>query len=223
MAADIIALVDLVVGPTARFVAVGHDRGARVAVRLGHDFAHRVRGVCVQDILPAMFQFSRMSLEEGRHRMTFRSYHWFFLALPSPLPETMIGASIRFYMTYTIDSWTGTRMKGKLNPAAVASWVNQYDDPAVISGSLEDYRAGATIDLEHDDQDDVAAVSTPVLILYSHHLAKWFDVEGIWKELSSGDYKAVQVGDEATGHFLPVEAAEESTREVVDWMQALPS
>lgn len=224
VAADMVTLVDNLIGPGARFVVAGHDRGARVGYRLAKDFPDRVRGLCVQDIVPGRLVFQKMRFGEGRHAETARMYHWIFLALPSPLPETMIAASSHFYFAFTIDSWTGTRWKGKFNPEAMASWVNQYNDHAVITGALEDYRAGASIDLDHDEEDEKAgkeAVLCPLLVLSSVHLTRRFDVGEIWKGLSTKGVKSVQVGDGETGHFLPVEAAKETTEELVTWLSTL--
>ena len=36
-------------------------------------------------------------------------------------------------------------------------YVRCFSDPAAIEASCEDYRAAATIDLEHDDADAAAA------------------------------------------------------------------
>ena len=124
MAADIIALVDALFGADTRFVVAGHDRGARVAYRLARDYPGRVVGLNVQDIVPTQNVFERaspvffaptppnpfaeMSLAKNTHAETFIYYHWIFLALPSPLPETLISASPSFYFTHTINSWTGT-------------------------------------------------------------------------------------------------------------------
>lgn len=102
--------------------------------------------------------------------------------------------------------------------------MDQYNEPAVVQGALEDYRAGASIDLDHDEEDERlgrATVECPLLVLYSVHLGNRFDVDGIWKDLAKGTLRSIQVGDEATGHFLPLEAVEETTREVVEWMAGL--
>lgn len=159
---------------------------------------------------------------------TFRSYHWIFLALPSPLPETLIGADPDFYMKYTIDSWTGSRFlpaRTKGSPhystnyvVAFDSWVGQYKNPEVIEGCLEDYRAGVSIDLVHDAEDlGILPASMETLLLYSVHLGKRFDVEGVWENLVRKG-RSLAVGDDETGHFLPVEASEQVAKEMKTWL-----
>lgn len=170
-----------------------------------------------------------MKLFPRYHVETFKSAHWIFLAQPSPLPETLIGANPNFYITQTIDGWTGKRHHQKFNPIAMASWVGQYDSPLVIQGALEDYRAGASIDLDHDiaDEETVrgdgteADVTCDLLVLFSVHLSRRFNVARIWEKLAKKGLRSVKVGDEQTGHFLPVEAIEQTTQEMVDWMKTL--
>lgn len=55
-----------------------------------------------------------MRLEEQRHHETFKTYHWIFLALPSPLPETMIGHDPEYYIRFTSELIFGWRDSGVL-------------------------------------------------------------------------------------------------------------
>lgn len=86
-----------------------------------------------------------------------------YLALPDPMPEEMIASNPQYYYEcqylsprvhhyssapVTLNKWTGDRFRGKLNPEAMKSWIEPYvQDRSRIIGSLEDYRAGATLDL----------------------------------------------------------------------------
>lgn len=105
------------------------------------------------------------------------------------------------------------------------SWVGQYNDPEVVQGALEDYRAGASVDLLHDEIDSLdpsgGKVQTELLVLYSVHLGRRFDVERVWNALrgEGKGIKVVKIGDEGTGHFLPVEAAKEVTKELMEFMK----
>ncbi|KAF5355552.1 hypothetical protein D9758_006302 [Tetrapyrgos nigripes] len=224
VAADIVSLINALFGTKQQFVVAGHDRGARVAYRLAKDHRDRVLGTCIMEIVPTKKVFERMNYSD-KHRMTFGTYHWIFLALPSPLPETLIGASSDFYYSHTIESWTGPRSRGNFDPIAVASWVEQYRNPAVITGALEDYRAGASIDLEHDEEDErdgTAAVDCPLLVLHSVGFGEKNDVKGIWEPLAApGKIQIRSVGDDQVGHFIPVEAAQETVAELVPWLKTL--
>ncbi|THU89771.1 alpha/beta-hydrolase [Dendrothele bispora CBS 962.96] len=210
IASDIVSLINALFGSQQKFVVAGHDRGARIAYRLAKDHRDRVLGTCIMEIIPTKVVFQRMNyLDE--HRMTFSTYHWIFLALPPPIPETLIGASSDFYFSHTIESWTGTRHRGHFDPIAVASW---------------DYRAGASIDLEHDEDDErngTAIVDCPLLILHSVEFGhKYGNVNEIWEALGvPGKVRIKAVGDDQVGHFIPLEAAQEIAGELVPWLNTL--
>ncbi|KAJ3790743.1 putative epoxide hydrolase [Lentinula aff. detonsa] len=224
IAADCVALIDTMYSPGQRFIVAGHDRGARVAYRMAKDFRDRILGICLMEIIPTRMMFQKMN-SMNNHQLTLNTYHWIFLAQPPTLPETLIGASSDYYFSHTIESWTGPRYRGNLDPIAVASWVEQYRNPAVLTGSLEDYRAGASIDLEHDEEDEKsgkAAVDCPLLILHTREFkAQHKDVADIWEPLGSNGVIVKQVGDDQVGHFLPIEAAADAIPELISWMNEI--
>ena len=87
-------------------------------------------------------------------------------------------------------------------------------DPATIHATCEDYRAAATIDLEHDDADIAAGrrVTCPLLVLWGDKgvVNRLFDPVRDWSAV------AVDVRGRAlpSGHFLAEEAPEETLREL---------
>ena len=78
----------------------------------------------------------------------------------------------------------------------------------------EDYRAAASIDLEHDRATRAAGIKVrcPTLVLWGAKgkIAKWYDAMAIWKAYCSGD---VIGGPVQSGHYL----AEEAPAEVLAW------
>src|SRR5262245_22136746 len=75
-----------------RFRLAGHDRGGRVAYRLALDHPGRLERLAVLDIVPTWAMWHRMDA-----RLAMRAWHWMFLALPAPFPETMIGKDALYY------------------------------------------------------------------------------------------------------------------------------
>ena len=69
-----------------RFRLAGHDRGGRVAYRLALDHPGRLEKLAMLDIVPTWAMWHGMDA-----RLANRAWHWTFLALPAPFPETMIG------------------------------------------------------------------------------------------------------------------------------------
>src|SRR3990167_6041607 len=88
----------------------------------------------------------------------------------------------------------------------------EYERCAQISGTAhslcEDYRASATIDLEHDRADVAAArpLQQPLRVLWGAHgaVGQCFDVLSLWRE------RATQVSGQALpcGHYIAEEAPE---------------
>jgi haloacetate dehalogenase len=83
----------------------------------------------------------------------------------------------------------------------------------MIRGMCEDYRAAATIDLEHDRASRAAGgkVACPLLVLWGSRgkIGQWYDPLAIWRQYCSG---AVTGGAVASGHYL----AEEAPGEVLE-------
>lgn len=137
-----------------RFGLVGHDRGSYVALRLALDRPAAVTRLAVIDCLPISEHVRRADA-----RFATRWWHWFFYAQPD-LPERVINADP--------DAWyPGT--PEQLGPESYAEWRRAVHDPDVVRAMLEDYRAGLTIDVAHEEADRAAGrrVTAPVLVLWS--------------------------------------------------------
>ena len=144
-----------------RFMLAGHDRGGRVAYRLALDYPERVSRFAAVDIIPTLDVWERMDQDTA-----LRTYHWPFLAQPAPLPERLVGQDPEFYLRHLLERWAGRREA--LDPAAVAEYIRNFRRPSVIEATCEDYRAGATVDLEHDraDRDARRRIGCPTLVLW---------------------------------------------------------
>jgi haloacetate dehalogenase len=181
----------------ASFFLAGHDRGGRVAHRLAMDHPAAVRRLAVLDISPTLAMY------EGTDMAFARAYwHWFFLVQPAPFPETLIGADPGFYLRKK----TGTGSAG-LAPFAPPAWA-EYErcfTPEAIHASCEDYRAAASIDLEHDRADREAGrrIACPLLALWGAHGV----VERCFRPLEDWGRVASDVRGRAlpAGHYLPEE------------------
>ncbi len=129
-----------------RFGVAGHDRGGRVAHRMALDHPDAVSRIAVIDIAPTATMYARTNKE-----FATRYFWWFFLIQPAPLPERMIGADPEMFLRKHIDGQVKT--PGATEPAAFAEYLRCYNVPATRHAICEDYRAAATIDLDHDAQD----------------------------------------------------------------------
>lgn len=182
-----------------RFLLCGHDRGGRVAHRLAADHPERVERLAVLDIAPtkAMYEQTTMAFAQAY-------YHWFFLIQPAPFPETLIRGDVETYLR----SHMGRRHAGlePFMPDAWPEYLRAFSDPAAIHASCEDYRAAASIDLEHDAADIAAGrkLSCPLLALWGEHgiIGRLFRPLEDWRRVAT-DVRGHAV---PSGHYIPEEA-----------------
>jgi haloacetate dehalogenase len=155
-----------------RFSIAGHDRGGRCAYRLALDHRERVERLAVLDIVPTAEMWRRADKEFG-----LVNWHWFFLAQPEPFPERLIAAAP--------DTFYFRGDRSRFQPEALADYLAAVHDLEVIHAMCQDYRAGATVDHEHDEADMTAGrrIECPVLVLWAgrDELGRWFDVLATWR------------------------------------------
>ena len=179
-----------------RFLVGAHDRGARVAHRMGLDHPDRVAAMVLLDIAPTREMYARTSAE-----FAHAYWHWFFLTQPSPLPEQMIGADPEGF--WKLKCFNQAQGNNPFFPEALTEYLSAFADPDVIHASCEDYRAAASIDIEHDDADLGQKLNMPILALWAKRgvIEKCFDALGLWRQ------RAERVEGEAldTTHYMAEE------------------
>ncbi len=193
-----------------RFGIVAHDRGVRVGYRLALDAPGRVSHLVGLDTVPTLDIWEAWDMTAS-----IEGFHWPFLAQPAPLPERLMGADPDFFITHLLDRRAGR--PGALDPAAVAAYQTAFRRPEVLQAMAEDYRAGATIDLEHDRQDRNAGrkLQCPVFAPRGrlHTATPLRPIWERWAEVVSED--AFECG-----HFLAEEAPEECAASIRGFLLA---
>ncbi len=146
-----------------RFHLAGHDRGGRVGYRLALDHPGRLEKLAVLDIIPTYDMWHGMD-----HNMAARVWHWTFLSLPAPFPETLIGKDPVFYLKWKMARQTKSKDLAPFDPRALAHYLAFFQDPLRIHATCEDYRAGRTTDLALDEADRAAGkkLDVPLLALW---------------------------------------------------------
>jgi len=192
-----------------RFAVVGHDRGGRVTWRLAVEHPEVVTKAAVLDIVP--LPYSRVTRD-----FATQYFHWFFLIQPAPFPETLIGNSAEFYLRSRF--LRQNTAASVFTAEAVAEYLRCFKDPATIHATCEDYRAGASIDLEHAAQDGARKVTCPLLVLWGERgtVGRLEPVMDLWRE------KAVNVSGKSlpAGHFLPEEVPEETLSALLEFLSS---
>jgi haloacetate dehalogenase len=138
-------------------------------------------------------------------------YHWFFLIQPYDLPERLIGSDPVYYLRRKIGAWAAGA--SRFDPRAQAEYERCFNNPATIHATCEDYRAAASLDLEHDAADADKRVACPLLVLWGEKgvINRLFDPLSDWR----GVAKDVRGKALPCGHFLAEEAPEETLQEFV--------
>mgnify|MGYP003663847526 CR=1 FL=1 len=191
-----------------RFYVGAHDRGARVAHRLGMDHAGAVKAIAMLDIAP-----TREMYRETDDAFARAYWHWFYLIQPAPLPETMIGSNPDAYWKFKCKAQNAGA--SPFAPEALDEYLTMFRNPDVIHASCEDYRAAASIDIAHDDADDengMGKLAMPLLVMWGKRgvIERCFDALALWREraenvsgfsLPGGHYLAEELPDQVATHF----------------------
>jgi len=191
-----------------RFHVIGHDRGGRTAHRMALDHREVVQSVAVLDIVPTHAMFA----ETNRH-VAGAYWHWYFLSQPEPFPERMIGADPDFFYETCLIGWGAAKLSD-FGAEQLEAYRRAWRDPAMIHGSCSDYRAAATIDLDHDAADLDRKVSAPLFAFYGANglMAKLFDIPAEWRKRAANVHAASLPGGHFFPDLLPTETAEALTR-----------
>lgn len=184
-----------------RFMLAGHDRGGRVGYRLALDHPERVSHFVAIDIIPTLVAAEGMDKDKA-----LNSYHWIFLAQPAPMPERLISHDPEFYLRHLLDRWAGNREA--LDAGAVAEYIRYFRKSSVIEATCEDYRAGMSVDLEHDraDRDAGRKIRCPTLILWGRRYlsAKAQSPLEVWRNWATDVFEIAL----DCGHFVMEEQPE---------------
>lgn len=195
-----------------QFSVLAHDRGARVAHRLALDHPQAVQRMVLLDIAPTLSMYTQTNEAFAR-----AYWHWFFLIRPAPLPETLIEADPESYLR----SVMGSRSAG-LKPftaEAFGEYLRCLKQPGTARGICEDYRASASIDLDHDraDIDTGRHLNLPLLVLWGAEGT----VGRCFEPLKEWQHVATDVRGKAlpAGHYIAEEAPELLLAEVLAFLR----
>ena len=206
MAADQLALMQKLGFKT--FSVVGHDRGGRVAHRLCLDNPSCVERMAVLDIAPTATMYALTDKE-----FATRYFWWFFLIQPFDFPERLIGSDPEYFLRRHISGQV--KVKGSVSEEILQEYLRSYQNPETIHAICEDYRASATIDLKHDEQDAAIKIQAPLLAIWGDQsvVGNLYDVQATWQE------KATNVVGYALpcGHSIPEECPSELAKFLIDF------
>lgn len=191
-----------------KFMAAGHDRGARVLHRMCLDHPEKVTKAAFLDMLPQHHLLNNVTRQWGKF-----SWHWFFMTQDYPTPETMMNADPEFFIRRKLSKTDqGTSFFG---PEALADYIRCIKNPATTHGMCEDYRATFGIDLDMDTADFEAGrkIGMPSMILWGQKggVGRNHNAAEIWGRYATNIVKATTV---PSGHYLQEECPAETYAEM---------
>lgn len=194
MAADQLAVMTAL--GHERFAVVGHDRGGRVAHRMALDAPDRVTALVPCDVVPTWAMYDGVTRERAA-----RYWQWYFLPLAAPFPERLIGNDPDFYFENCLVTNGGIGLEEGFGAEQLAAYREAWNDPDMIRASCSDYRAGATIDLEHDAADLDVRLTVPTFPVWGADglLTELFDIAAEWRKRCATVHPTPVPG----GHFFP--------------------
>jgi haloacetate dehalogenase len=160
-----------------RFPVIGQDRGGRVGHRLALDHPDNVTALAVLDIVPTYYHYTHVTIE-----FVQAYFHWFNYLRPAPGPENDLKVQAEAQLA-------------RATSDVQREYLRTSSQAGNIHGMCEDYRAGASIDLKHDEADLGKKIACPLLVLWSERgpIGRLFEVMKIWRER----------GTNVTGKGLP--------------------
>lgn len=200
MARDMVAVMERL--GHSRFSVAGHDRGGRVAYRMALDHPERVERLALFDLVPT---HTARELADARFALAF--WPWSLLAQPEPLPERVLVASADAIVDHAFATWGSS--SHVLPPDVRAAYIEALAAPHHAHAICEEYRAAASLDRAHDEEDLVSGrrIRCPVLVLWSADgaVGTWYQDRGgpvgIWRTWCDD----VQGDQMRGGHFFPEE------------------
>ncbi|RSM82782.1 alpha/beta hydrolase [Kibdelosporangium aridum] len=201
MAQDIVAVARHL--GFSKFALAGHDRGAHVAFRAGLDHPDTVTHLAMLDILPTLDMWDVL---HGASAAV--GFHLFLMAQPPGLPEQMINAAPDAFFGYFLDGWSKNAFPEEIREAYLKA------SREAVDSIVADYRATATVDIEHDTQDLGKTLKMPVMVMQQDWgAALSYDAKARWQKWAPG-LTHITVN---SGHFM----AEESPAEVIKALREL--
>jgi len=183
-----------------QFLLVGHDRGGRTGHRMALDHPKAVKKLVVVDIVPTYYLYTHVTKD-----FIQAYYHWFSFVRTAPVPEDELLAQV-------------AARRARADSDVQKEYLRVTSTRANIHGMCEDYRAGASIDLQHDAADLDKKIQCPLLVIWGNNapMGRLYDVLSTWKD------RGVKVTGKglAAGHTVQEDAPSEFLAEVIPFLKS---
>jgi haloacetate dehalogenase len=208
MADDVVRVMEAL--GHVQFALVGHDRGARVGMRLALDHPGRLTKLALLNIAPLDDADGDADLRRvGRAT---------FLASAEPKPETLLALDPVGFLEDALKNSTKAKSLDVFDARALAHYRAGFNDPQRLHAFCEDFRAGVGPDRDQLLADKAAGkkIIVPTLLLWGEAS---FPASGpslfeAWRELTSDP----RGGAIDSGHHPMEEAPAETLRALEEFL-----
>ncbi len=145
--------------------------------------------------------------DETNAEFATKYWHWFFYIQPDGFPEKLLSTDPEFFINFNLRRKIGPTARDNFPDDILKEYTRHFADTKTVHGICEDYRASATIDRLHNDEDRDKIIDTPLLVLWGANgvVGKIWDVLEGWKKTCSN---VTGFAVENCGHFVPEEQPE---------------
>jgi pimeloyl-ACP methyl ester carboxylesterase len=107
-------------------------------------------------------------------------------------------------------------------PECFELYAKNLEDPATVHAMCNDYRAGATLDLDEarEDLKNGRKIRSPLLVLWGKHgvIEKCFDAIQEWKDVTE-DGVSVEGKSVESGHYIPEQNPDEVVSAILQFLK----
>lgn len=194
----------------SKFAVMGHDRGARVAHRMCLDYPELIIGFVSLTMIPTLEMWKRADVALG-----MKAFHWYMFAQPFDLPERLLRADPAYFLDWSLSR--AASHPEAITDSARAEYHRAFAKESVRHAMIEDYRAAASIDLEHDKEDLARGhrVRCPIQVLWSSSRTDQPSPVEIWQNWAD-HVEGVAVD---SGHLMAEEAPDQVLEAVLPFLQ----
>ena len=161
-------------------------------------------------VVPTEEMWKRASMAFG-----MKAFHWYLFAQPFDLPERLLRADPAYFLDWTLRNMV--QQRDAVSPDALAEYQRAFSKESVRHAMMEDYRAAASIDLEHDREDlrNGHRISCPVQVLWSASATARPNPAEIWQNWAG----QVEGGTLDCGHLMAEEAPDQLLQMVLPFLR----
>jgi haloacetate dehalogenase len=210
VAADIKAIMDEL--DREKVVLIGHDIGARVALRLTIDAPERVQAlIIIAGRYPPLGTHQLFQPQQALERWYFFFHQYVDLA------ETLVSNNVEAYVGHFLDHWSHPSFS--FSEEDLVEYIRAFSQRGALRGGFEHYRAALNEDVAQWKADEGKKIEIPTLLLWGEDdpVSPPYYSDGYHRVFTKLTYQPVS----QCGHFVHQEKVEETTTAIRSFLASV--